>query len=118
MKKPGQVVLFRFPQTDLAEGKLRPALLVSSVPGPFDDWLICMVTSQRRHEVKGFDEVVRPGDDDFVDSGLKAESLIRIGRLAVVDGSILLGAIGHLSSARFERITRRIADWVLGDVQV
>ena len=28
MKKAGQVVVFRFPQTDLEEGKLRPALLL------------------------------------------------------------------------------------------
>lgn len=118
MKTPGQVVLFRFPQTDLVEGKLRPALLISSVPGPFDDWLICMITSQLRHEVEGFDETIRPTDDDFAESGLKTESLIRLGRLAVVNGSVLLGAIGQLSSGRFDRITRRIADWVVGDIRV
>jgi len=28
MKRAGQIVLFRFPQTDLAQGKLRPALLI------------------------------------------------------------------------------------------
>ncbi len=28
MKKSGRVVVFRFPQTDLEEGKLRPALLL------------------------------------------------------------------------------------------
>lgn len=33
MKQAGQVVLFRFPQTDLAEGKLRPALLLGKLPG-------------------------------------------------------------------------------------
>lgn len=71
-----------------------------------------------RHQVEGFDEVVRASDVDFGDSGLKTESLIRIGRLAVVDGSILLGAIGQLSPRRFERIKRKIADWVLEEVEV
>lgn len=33
MKAPAQIVLFRFPQTDLAEGKLRRALLPARVPG-------------------------------------------------------------------------------------
>ena len=28
LKKAGQVVAFRFPQTDLEKGKLRPALLL------------------------------------------------------------------------------------------
>lgn len=38
----GQIVLFRFPQTDQTEGKLRPALVLRRLPGKFDDWLICM----------------------------------------------------------------------------
>lgn len=97
MKTSGQVVVFRFPQTDQSAGKLRPALLVSRVPGPFDDWLVCMITSQLRHQVDGFDEVVRTDDEDFGTSGLKSESLIRIGRVAVVDGSVIVGAIGEVS---------------------
>ena len=48
MKQAGQIVLFRFPQTDLEEGKLRPALLLNKVPGEYDDWLICMISSQLR----------------------------------------------------------------------
>jgi hypothetical protein len=39
MKQAGQIVLFRFPQTDLEEGKLRPALLLGKLPGAYDDWL-------------------------------------------------------------------------------
>lgn len=45
-KKPGQVVLFSFPKTNLKSGKLRPALLIEKLPGPHDDWLICMITSR------------------------------------------------------------------------
>jgi len=44
MKKAGQVVLFRFPQTDFEEGKLRPDLLLGKLPCRFDDWLICMIS--------------------------------------------------------------------------
>ena len=40
MKTSGQIVLFRFPRTDLAAGKLRPAQLIPEAPGPYDDWLI------------------------------------------------------------------------------
>ena len=59
MKKAGQVVVFRFPQTDLEEGKLRPALLLGKLPGEYNDWLICMISSQTRRYVAGFDEVVK-----------------------------------------------------------
>jgi mRNA interferase MazF len=113
MKKAGQVVVFRFPQTDLTEGKLRPALLLGKLPGEYDDWLICMISSQTRHYLAGFDEVVREGDEDFDPSGLKVASVIRAGRLAVVSGDVLLGAIGEISRERLERVRQNIVKWLL-----
>ncbi len=60
-----------------------------------------------------FDELVRKGDDDFQASGLKVDSVIRVGRLAVVTGDILLGAIGEISARRFRRIKGNLADWLV-----
>jgi mRNA interferase MazF len=70
MKQAGQVVLFRFPQTDMRQAKLRPALLLGKLPGAHDDWLICMVSSQLRHAVGDFDEIIRENAPDFAASGL------------------------------------------------
>ena len=100
MKESGQVVVFRFPQTDLEEGKLRPALLLGKLPGEYDDWLICMISSQTRQYVAGLDEIVQENDADFGESGLKVTSVIRVGRLAVVSGDILIGALGQVSGER------------------
>ena len=113
MKEAGQVVVFRFPQTDLEEGKLRPALLLGKLPGNYDDWLICMISSQTRQLVTGFDEIVQENDDDFGESGLKVTSVIRVGRLAVVSGEILIGAIGQISSERLSRVKKHLADWLV-----
>jgi len=101
-----QVVLFRFPQTNQTTGKLRPALVIRKVPGPHNDWLICMISSQLSQEVPDFDEIISEKDHDFILSGLKQNSLIRIGRLAVVDQKILLGAIREIDVARLERTKR------------
>ncbi len=113
MKQAGQVVLFRFPQTDLTEGKLRPALLLGKLPGEYDDWLICMISSQMRHAIPEFDEIIGEDDPDFAESGLKAASVIRVGRLAVVQGEILLGAVGQIAPERLQRIKRRLAEWLV-----
>jgi mRNA interferase MazF len=80
----GQVVLFRFPQTDQTIGKLRPALVIRQLPSFYHDWLICMISSQLDQEIPGFDEIITPKDPDFNQTGLKLPSLIRISRLAVV----------------------------------
>jgi mRNA interferase MazF len=112
MKEAGQVVVFRFPHTDLEEGKLRPALLLGKLPGDYDDWLICMISSQTRQYIAGFDELVQENDEDFGESGLKVASVIRVGRLAVVSGEILLGAIGQVSHKRLSRVRKHLSDWL------
>ncbi|GIV99110.1 type II toxin-antitoxin system PemK/MazF family toxin [Roseiflexus sp.] len=112
MKKAGQIVLFQFLQTDLEKGKLRPALLLGKLPGEYDDWLICMVSSQTRQYIAGFDEIVKEDDEDFEQSGLKVASVIRVGRLAVVAGEILLGAIGEISQERLYRVKRNLSNWL------
>jgi mRNA interferase MazF len=112
VRKPGQIVLFEFPRTNVVRGKLRPALLLGKLPGPFDDWLICMISSQLHQYVPGFDEVVDKNDTDFSGSGLKIPSLIRVGRLAVVEGSILLGSIGEIDTERLKRIKANLSNWL------
>jgi mRNA interferase MazF len=110
----GQIVLFAFPQTDQTAGKLRPALVLRRVPGPHDDWLVCMISSQLGCEVPGVDEVLRHTDHDFRATGLKLNSVIRTTRLAVVAAAGLQGAIGDLSDDRLTRIRARLADWIRG----
>ena len=65
MIQEGQITLFRFPQTDLTVGKLRPALVLRKLPGPYDDWLICMISSQLSQKIPEFDVVVYENDPDF-----------------------------------------------------
>ena len=114
MIQEGHIVLFPFPQTDQATGKLRPALVLRRCPGPHDDWLICMISSQLRHEMAGIDDVIRPADSDFAQIGLKLASVIRTTRLAVVAAGILEGTIGTLPKARLDRIRQNLADWISG----
>ena len=61
---------------------------------PFGDWLVCGVSTQLRQRVAELDEVIDVSDGDFVASGLKAASLIRLGFLAVMPTAKFLGAIG------------------------
>jgi mRNA interferase MazF len=106
--EPGNISLVRFPRADLRRGKYRPVLLLSKMPGPFDDWLICAITSRLRHEVKGWDERIELMHDDFRSSGLKVPSLVRIGKLATVEEAMLEGLLGEISSERLRKILKRL----------
>ena len=88
MIKEGHIVLFPFPYTDLSNKKLRPALVLKKLPGIFDDWLICMISSRTHLYVPELDEIIEPGDDDFESSRLKVPSVIRVCRLAVVESTL------------------------------
>jgi mRNA interferase MazF len=81
---------------------------------PLTTGLVCMISSQLRHEVTGVDEVVREADPDFADTGLKTTSVIRVTRIAVVSADILHGTIGKLNEERLTRIRTRVANWILG----
>jgi len=112
MIRDGQIVLFSFPQTDQVGGKLRPAVVLPSVPGARNDWLICMVSTQLHQQISEMDEVVRDTDSDFPQTGLKATSLVRVTRIAVVSADLLRGAIGIIAPDRLERIRLRLGRWI------
>ncbi len=112
MIREGQIVLFRFPQTDQSTGKVRPALVLRKLPGPYDDWIICMISSQLSQQVKELDEVINQDDTDYGDSGLKTARIIRVSLLAVVEKSILLVSIGEISSNRLSRVKTAISYWI------
>jgi mRNA interferase MazF len=71
-----------------------------------------MISSQLNQEIDGFDEVVSPTDADFEDSGLKLATLIRIGRLALVNADVLMGNIGRIGDSRLTRIKQRLSKWI------
>lgn len=47
-------------------------------------------------------------------SGLLVPTVIRIGRIAVVQGEILRGSIGAIADTRLQRIRLRLAHWLSG----
>lgn len=115
MKQAGQIVLTPFPYTDLSGAKLRPVLMLRQASSQFDDWLVCMVSSQLRQADENLDEIMLSSDADFVAAGLKVPSVLRLSRLAVLDSSLLVGSLGTISDERLYRIRERLAAWIIKD---
>lgn len=111
MKRAGQIALTPFPYTDLSGAKLRPVLLLRRTPR-YDDWLVCMVSSRTEQAQAGFDEMVLASDLDFALSGLKAPSVLRLSRLAVLDATLLTGSIGAIDDRRLNNVCQRLARWI------
>ena len=102
--KEGDVALARLPQAD-GQIKPRPIVALRQMP-PFSDWLVCGVSTQLHQRAVGFDEVIDTTDPDFASSGLKAPSLIRLGFVAAIPSTRLLGVIGSISQDRLKRLLK------------
>ena len=110
--KPGDIVLVRFPQADLQTGKLRPSLVVALAPGRHSDALLAMITSRPYQASPNFDEVIETSDTDFVTSGLKTSSVIRLARLICVETTVINANLGEISAERLRTVKKRIIDWL------
>jgi mRNA interferase MazF len=108
--KEGDIVITAVPQAN-AQFKNRPALFLREMP-PFNDALVCGVSTQLHQQVAGFDETITQRDADFASSGLLADSLIRLGFLSVVPRSRIAGSIGSVSAARRQRPLKNLSDYL------
>ncbi|NJL55613.1 type II toxin-antitoxin system PemK/MazF family toxin [bacterium] len=115
MKQSGQIVLVPFPFTDLFGAKLRPVLMLRKSSAQFDDWLVCMVSSQLWQVDGQIEEILLPSDADFAVTGLKVPSMLRLSRLAVLESSLLMGSLGEVSHERLQRIRQKLAVWIAED---
>ncbi|MGI8788279.1 MAG: type II toxin-antitoxin system PemK/MazF family toxin [Pyrinomonadaceae bacterium] len=109
--KESDVIIAAFPQSD-GSLKRRPALILREMP-PFRDFLICGISTQIRQRVENFDEIISSADDDFEESGLDADSLIRLGFLLVLPRTQIIGAIDEISKERHKKLLQNLTDYLL-----
>jgi mRNA interferase MazF len=107
--KPGDVVLIQLPQTAGGPVKLRPALVLSLLPGPFQNVLICGISTQLRDMQPNWDEQISPGDADYSASGVHRVSAIRLSYLYAAEKREISGPIGQIDSERLRRLRQRLA---------
>jgi mRNA interferase MazF len=112
--KPGDIVLIRFPQTDLQAGKLRPALVVAVAPGRHPDLLLALISSRTHQAIPDFDELIDVYDSDYSESGLKVRSVVRLARLTTVETTVINARLGRISTARLQKIRDSLISWLKG----
>jgi mRNA interferase MazF len=106
MGKPvaGEVVIIPFPQTDLAVGKRRPALVLVDLPG--DDLILCQITSRARSD--GYS--ISLGSADFESGQLSHESFIRPQRMFTVEQRVIVYGAGKVRRSKLEEVLAKARD--------
>lgn len=92
--------------------KNRPAIILREMP-KFRDFLICGISRQLKQYVPNFDEIIYTGDLDFAKSGLVSDLVIRLGFLAVIPRSDIIGSIGSISAERHKRLLQNLSQYLV-----
>ena len=106
---PGDIVLIRMPGTGDGPAKLRPALVLALLPGPYHELLVCGISTRSADLEPDWDDVVEPSDPDFPLSGLHRASVIRPSFLAAVESAAVAGRIGEIDPGRLKHLRARLA---------
>ena len=109
---PGDVVLVRLPQVGAGAVKLRPALFLTPLSGPYQDGLLCGISTQLHNILPNWDELIQPGDVDFGASGIIQASVIRLSYLRAVTSAEIIGLIGTIDPSRLLRIRQHLSDYL------
>ena len=94
----GQVVIVRFPFSDLSASKLRPAVVLADAGR--GDWILCQITSKSY----GDSQAIQLEDTDFARGSLHLSSHVRPGKLFTAHASLVAGQAGRLRTEKFSAI--------------
>jgi mRNA interferase MazF len=111
--KERDVVIASLQQAD-GSMKQRPAIILRVMP-PFQDMLVCGISSQLHHYVKDFDDMIDVRDGDYVASGVKSTSLIRLSFLSTLPTHHIIGVIGSISEERHRRLLNVLSSYLTKD---
>ena len=104
MGKPvaGDIIVLPFPQTNLQQGKRRPALVAVDLKG--DDLILCQITSQVHRDSYS----ISLDKDDFQSGQLNVRSYVRPNRLFTVEQSVILYTAARLTNTKLDETLAKL----------
>lgn len=91
----GKIVLIPFPFTDLTRTKLRPALVLFEGE---KDVIVAFISSRIPSSLALTDVLIDVSHPEFVLTGLKVSSVIKLDKVATVLKDLIVGEIGEIGN--------------------
>lgn len=111
---PGDVVLISFPTWGGGPPKLRPTVILTMLPGPYQETLTCGISTQLHDLRPDWDELIDANATDFERTGLRHPSAVRLSFLYGAAKSEVSGVIGRVDAARLARLRNRLSRLLAG----
>lgn len=103
----GDIVLIPFPFTDLSSVKLRPALVLLETN---NDIVAAFISSRIREKPDEGDVLILHNHPEFVQTGLKCDSCIRIDKIATIEKDLIIGIIGTTGNLIKSQVSKSICN--------
>lgn len=104
--KQGDIILVPFPFSDLSSSKTRPALVISKKELPWDDILVCAITSKEGK--KEFESVL--DESSLSEGSLPVKSYVRIHKVATLNKNIVKAKLARINSKSLKEISNKLSD--------
>ena len=99
----GDMVLVKFPFTDLSQTKLRPALiLVANLA--IDEITLCFISSQQVDRLNAVEFALFVSDTDFPQTGLRTSSKVRVTRIKTLSRPLIVKRLGTLGTQHLNQL--------------
>ncbi len=105
----GDAVLALFPFTDLSQTKLRPAIVLW-VSETNQDTTICFISSQDVNQVSMDEFVLQPSDSEFISTGLKVVSKVRVTKIVTLERKLIPRRLGKLQNSYIAKLNQTMID--------
>ena len=93
-----KIVLVPLPFDDLSTVKVRPAVCLTDPIGPYRHVVLAFISSRIPDDLLETDIVFDSNRDDFVITGLRVSSVLRLHRVMTVTTRLIRRELGELSS--------------------
>ncbi|GBL11399.1 hypothetical protein MSj_02903 [Microcystis aeruginosa Sj] len=93
----GKIVLIQFPFDDLSSSKVRHAYCLTNKIGGYQHIIFALITSRIPENPLRRDIILRSESPDFMISGLRQSSAIRLDHLVTLRSSLIQRELGSLS---------------------
>lgn len=104
--KKGDIILASLP---IGNGsyKMRPALIMGVFP-PYNDCLLCGISSQIKQNIQGVAHVISKKENYFEKTGLLATSVVRLNYLGTLSNKNIAGKIGVVPRTVYTEILEKL----------
>ena len=102
----GDIVLVKFPFTNISGEKLRPALIITE-ESKFKDFILAFITTQF-DQMEKYDMLLTADSKDFQKTGLKRESLLKLNKLTTLNKRMIVGKIGILTKELMNQVDNNL----------